>query len=135
MNAHFVRCSILALAAAFAAPAQTAGTVKANVPFAFTVQGRDMPAGEYVVAHDNYNAAVILKCQEHGVSVIVPTNALESPNSRNTGKLVFHRYGGQYFLAEVWGDGRDGRQLLTTKQERNLALQASPQRTIVAATR
>ena len=135
MNAQFVRCSILALAAAYAAPAQTARTLKASVPFAFTVQGRDMPAGEYVVDRANNSATIILKCREHSISVIVPTNTLESPNSQNTGKLVFHRYGDQYFLAEVWGDGRDGRQLPPTKQERNLALQRAPERAIVASAR
>jgi len=34
-------------------------------------------------------------------------------------KLVFHRYGQRYFLAEVWsGAGEPGRQLTKSQQER-----------------
>ena len=135
MNAYFVRCSILALAAASALPAQTIGPLKVSVPFSFNVQGRDMPAGEYVAERLNNTPHVTLKCRERSVNVFVPTMALESPFPQQTGKLVFHRYGDQYFLSEVWSAGRYGRQLLRTKQERDLARQAQPERTSVAAKR
>jgi hypothetical protein len=34
--------------------------------------------------------------------------------------MVFHRYGQQYFLAEVWSGASHGRQLMQSKRERNL---------------
>src|SRR5260370_21704408 len=99
---HLVRCSLLALGAAITLPAQISESqIKAKVPFEFTVQGRTMPAGDYVVNHTNSTATIILKCQEHSASVIVPTNALVSPLPHQQAKLVFHRYGDRYFLAEV----------------------------------
>ncbi len=40
------------------------------------------------------------------------------------GKLVFHRYGQNYFLSEVWSGGEStGRQLLKSKQERTMESQ------------
>ena len=71
MTSSLIRCSVLALAAA-ALPAQDM-RVTAHVPFGFEVQGKSMPAGDYVVSLLNTNS-VILKCQEH--SVIVSSNAL-----------------------------------------------------------
>src|SRR5258706_6745574 len=104
-----VCCSLLALAAAWTLPAQiTSPVVKAKVPFEFTVMGRTMPAGDYVVNHTFNSANVILKCQEHRVSVIVPTDALQSGAPHQQAKLIFHRYGDQYFLSEVWGECTDG---------------------------
>ena len=131
-----VRTSLLALAAAWMLPAQNVSpTVKAKVPFEFTVMGRTLPAGDYVVNRSNNSATVILKCWEHKVSIIVPTDALTSAAPQEEGKLIFHRYGDQYFLSEVWGQGSDGRKLRQTKLERDLALGASPNRTVIAARR
>ena len=40
---------------------------------------------------------------------------------QNQSKLVFNRYGSQYFLSQVWIAGhRDGEQLRKTGQERGL---------------
>jgi len=131
-----VRCSLLALAAACLVPAQTtSAAIKAKVPFEFTVMGRTMPAGDYVVDRSNSSATVILKCQEHKVSVIVPTDAAERLATQQDAKLIFHRYGDQYFLSEIWGAGTDGRKLHKTKLERDLALRDSPNRTVIEARR
>ena len=42
------------------------------------------------------------------------------PNKTNEqARLVFHRYGERYFLAEVWsGSDSTGRQLMKSRQER-----------------
>ncbi len=127
-----VCCSLLALASAGTLPAQIHG-LKAKVPFEFTVMGRTMPAGEYVVDNANSSATVILKCREHSVSVIVPTDALQSAAPQEEAKLVFHRYGDQYFLSEVWGAGSSGRKLHETKTEHDLALRSAPNRAVIAS--
>src|SRR5258708_11294895 len=126
MKANLACCSILALAAALALPAQDASRiVKAAVPFDFTVQGRTLPAGDYVIDQSANGSAMILKCRDRSVSAIVPTNHLQSSAPQAPGQLVFHRYGDQYFLAEVWSPGSWGRQPRTTKTERDLALRYS----------
>src|SRR5260370_39200920 len=93
MKANLVYCSILALAAAVALPAQYASPiVKAAVPFDFTVQGRTLPAGDYVVDQGGNGSAVLLKCRDHSRTAIVPTNHLQSAVPQNAGQRVLHRY-------------------------------------------
>ena len=136
-----VRSSFLALAAAWICtqgtlPAQdTPPVVKAKVPFEFTEMGRTMPAGEYVIDPANNSASIILRCREHSVSVIVPTDGLQSAGPQDEAKLIFHRYGDQYFLSEVWSSGSSGRKLRQTKLEHDLALRDSPDRAVIAASR
>jgi hypothetical protein len=113
----------------------TSPVVKAKVPFEFTVMGRTMPAGDYVIDPANNASTVILKCREHSASIIVPTDTLQSVGPQDVGKLIFHRYGSQYFLSEVWGSGSQGRKLRQTKLERDLALRTAPASTVVAASR
>ena len=40
------------------------------------------------------------------IKLVLP-NACESSKAQETTKLVFHRYGDQYFLAQVWTEGND----------------------------
>jgi hypothetical protein len=43
----------------------------------------------------------------HDESVVVLTTKLESKAQEDTAKMVFHRYGRSYFLAELWGAGSE----------------------------
>ena len=130
MTSSLIRCSVLALAAA-ALPAQDM-RVTAHVPFGFEVQGKSMPAGDYVVSLLNTNS-VILKCQEH--SVIVSSNALLANGREGKGALVFHRYGDQYFLAEFWGGSNNGREFRPTRLEREVAARVAPEKRVIRASR
>lgn len=97
---------------------------KANIPFEFVVGDQTLPAGEY--ATDAMNAA-------GNVLRIRPVNAkgsalrLTSPASGSAkhAKLVFHRYGQRYFLAEVWTTEDDGRELMKSRQERAIQKELS----------
>ena len=40
------------------------------------------------------------------------------PDSTEQGKLVFHKYGNQYFLAQVWIPGYKALELAKSKSER-----------------
>ena len=76
--------------------------VKATVPFNFTASGnRLLPAGTYTISTDTSSPHILrIADREKGVSVV----ALALPdagNPRNTNKLVFHRYGSQYFLSAI----------------------------------
>jgi hypothetical protein len=45
---------------------------------------------------------------------------------QKTGKLVFHRYGNEYFLSEVWTPGDEwGHRLSKTRREREIAATGS----------
>jgi len=135
MKTHLVKISILAVMAACAAEAQTATPLEANIPFDFVLGNKTLPAGQYLVSHDSHDqAVVILRSPEHQAAMVLGTN-LTSAEVQRTGKLVFHRYGTQCFLTEVWEPGHDnGSKLPQTSQEREILAQHSvqPRVTIVA---
>lgn len=90
-----VLASVFATGAAFAADR----AVHANVPFDFTVGDRLLPAGSYTIA--SFSSGVIeIRSSDRQISLMTMTLP-DSNEPANDGKLVFDRYGDQYFLSEV----------------------------------
>lgn len=134
MNSSFARVSILVVGAAAVAFAQTPRTVKVAVPFDFAVAGATMPAGHYVI--DTKGAAtIVLHAVDLHKNAIVTTTGARTLDPQKDARLVFHRYGNQYFLYQVWIAGLEsGRELPQSKQERVLAKgPANSKRVIIAA--
>ena len=99
---------ISAIALIVAASFVTAGSAmaqdhraKANVPFNFSVNGNSLPAGTYTVGSEiNSPNVITITDREKNIHILALT--LPDANAPGTGnKLVFHRYGDQYFLSEV----------------------------------
>jgi hypothetical protein len=75
--------------------------VKATVPFNFTASGNRLPAGTYTISTDTSSPHILrIADREKGVSVVALALS-DVGNPRNTNKLVFHRYGNQYFLSAI----------------------------------
>ena len=75
--------------------------VIATVPFNFTVNDSSLPAGTYTIGSNSDNPNM-LSIREWAKSVHIVTMGLTNPrDSEKVGKLVFHRYGNQYFLSEI----------------------------------
>ena len=119
----FVVISIAALGAS--AKAQSLGTqLRANIPFDFTVAGKKFAAGHYsIVRASQTNGDLVLKISsldEH--SIVLPiTSSVERLTAREKSVLIFHRYGDEYFLAQVWPAGATtGRAFTKSRRERQL---------------
>jgi hypothetical protein len=94
---------------------------KANVPFAFTVGSAQLPAGAYEIKTVGAgNSSIVIQNRESNEAAM-STAGHEQP--RNTSaKLVFHRVGNSYFLAEVWRSSTaEGMMIPTSSQEKSLA--------------
>ncbi len=103
---------------ALSAPAPAAAAdIRANVPFSFTVSKKVLPPGTYSVSN---NGAGTLVITGFGAGAIVMGQRTESATSTSP-KLVFHRYGDEYILREVWMGSGSGYQLPQTARERELA--------------
>jgi hypothetical protein len=99
------------------APAPVAaGDIRANVPFSFTVNKKVLPAGTYNVTS---SAAHSLLISGFDASTIAMSQHAESTSG--SPRLVFHRYGTEYILREVWMGAASGYQLRETARERELA--------------
>jgi hypothetical protein len=116
-----VLCSFVATQAARAQE-----PLSVNIPFAFAAGETTLPAGEYRVQKMDGNGAVLLiRCTEPKASIMVVTNSTGGGKQQEQSKLVFHRYGNQYFLSQVWNAGyKSGRELRIGKREKEIGLSA-----------
>ena len=116
----------LALATAvISANAQSANNNKvvANVPFEFSVGYKSMPAGEYSVQTiASASDGLLIQSADGKISALRLSDAIQTSKDKPHARLVFHRYGDRYFLAEVWnGADNTGRQLRQSQEERAAA--------------
>jgi hypothetical protein len=118
--------------------------VKTEIPFAFTIHGKTLPAGEYVLNNNNGMApaaVVFLTDMATRATTMVLSQHVGDPDTHypRPGALIFHRYGDQYFLYQVWdGFSNDGFQIPQSRQERQAAQESAgiqPETVVVAAMR
>jgi hypothetical protein len=118
--AMLVMVIVLALATAVVSVnAQSATKVAADIPFEFSVGYKTMPAGAYVLRSlTGTGDALMIQSADSSVTALRQTEATGQKKD-NHARLIFHRYGERYFLAEVWnGTDLTGRQLLKSQEER-----------------
>jgi hypothetical protein len=107
------------------AGAHAQSATHANVPFAFKVGTTPMPAGTYKVQNELGTNLVMVYNVQTGASVLA-MGRRESP-SKKTDKLIFHRYGSQYFLTEILGGkGSQAMDFPATRQEKELQVAHAP---------
>jgi hypothetical protein len=95
--------------------------VTADIPFDFIVGDKILPSGKYTVREVTSNGeGLMIRSNDGKSSVIRLSNSVAEKSEERTARMVFHRYGQQYFLAEVWSGEDYGRKLFQCKRERNL---------------
>jgi hypothetical protein len=70
-----------------------------KVPFDFTVGNKALPAGTYQASYVGENAILIRS--KDGRAGAMTTTVADDKESYGVGKLIFAKYGNQYFLHEV----------------------------------
>ena len=92
--------------------------VEANVPFSFTVNNTFLPAGIYTFGFDSLLPDLLIVRDR---AKNVKAKGLGQRGSIGPGmhvSLIFHRYGGQYFLSEIrFGSVSNGIFLPATRLE------------------
>jgi Tfp pilus assembly protein PilE len=114
---------VLALATAVAsANAQSPHRVVADIPFDFSVGYKIMPAGGYTVRTVSTTGnSLMIQTADGRMAAVRLSDETERAKNIPPARLVFHRYGERYFLAEVWnGFDKTGRQLLKSQEESSL---------------
>jgi hypothetical protein len=76
--------------------------VQAKVPFDFTVNNKVLPSGMYTIQEESPWFIVIKNHDKtvERVSVVEQDGKMAASG----GKLIFHKYGSQYFLSEILSD-------------------------------
>jgi len=134
-NQMFALIGLGLLLATASAYAQT-GVVKATVPFNFIVNKTELPAGKYRIQPMGITASAMAIESPDGkvVKAFLPIECTASQAPKTT-KLVFHRYGAQYFLAQIWKTGNDrGQELPMSGLETEVAQDRPAQNVVVVAT-
>jgi len=93
-----------------------------NVPFSFAVGDQSLPAGEYLVLTVTPERSIRITGTDGKHSAIVNTlpNYAKAPSANS--RLVFHKYGDEYFLAQVWTGGQNvARNPLSSKRAMEIA--------------
>src|SRR6266550_1269742 len=109
----FVLTGMLALAA----PSARASDVECTVPFSFSVNAKTLPPGSYRVSTDAAQGLMQVRGLDDGVFALTSHLAVTADAHA---KLVFHKYGDEYVLREVWtGDGVAS-ELAEPRRERGL---------------
>src|SRR5262252_3486435 len=79
------------------------GGVTAKIPFDFMVGDKEFKAGEYSVKRsrdDNPEGMLILRGVDNGAAAYLNVNNITDKGAQRS-RLIFHRYGSQYFLAQI----------------------------------
>jgi hypothetical protein len=114
MKSVYKFIAVLALLSALGATsfAQSARRTVTHIPFDFVVGGKTLPAGRYriePVGRDTYTTWEIRGTSRRAGAIIL-TTATGGGAARAEARLVFHKEGETYFLAEVWpADEKTGR--------------------------
>jgi hypothetical protein len=113
----------LTVAAVYANPTDT---LKANIPFDFSVGNKTLPPGVYTVRPITSTGMLRIRREDGREAVMIQTNGVMARRAQDQTKLVFRRYGNQYFLAQVWTAGdSNGRELWKSRTERELIKKGS----------
>jgi hypothetical protein len=98
--------------------------IKVTIPFDFVVGSKQLKAGNYVVQSwgNSGDGALLFRFEDGGAQQIVFAVPVETNKTGNHERLVFHRYGGEQFAAQVWFMGNaEGYELIPGSRERESA--------------
>jgi hypothetical protein len=111
----------IALAAVAAVHAQ-AQTLTADVPFSFHMGSNAMPQGAYRIAATSTQTIAWMTQMDGNGAAAISTFTVVGKTSEALPRLVFRRYGADYFLAEIWsGDASLGLAIPPSTREKELA--------------
>jgi hypothetical protein len=121
---NFTMFSLLLMLTVVSVAAQSERSKITNIPFSFIVGGKTLPAGEYTVEPNrrDFDKVWLVQSRDGRTSCLFTTMPVRANQTQEETKLVFHKYGDQYFLSRIWTPGGNtGRELLMPRLERELA--------------
>ncbi len=114
-------------AAAASANAQLSNPIRAKIPFDFNVGEKKLPAGDYTFSRlsgFSDNKAMLVSSADARAHVFQSTFEARILKAKDDSTLVFHKYGDQYFLKQVFSGGEEeGNQLPESRSERTIRRQ------------
>jgi hypothetical protein len=126
--------NLLLILTAVSVFAQSSRSKVTNIPFSFTVGNKTLPAGQYTFERyrkDSDNVWLI-QSRDGRSKALVTTQSIRSIEPQEKSKIVFRRYGRQYFLSQIWTVGdTSGRELRVSRPKSDLAQNSGEGETVV----
>ena len=101
-----------------------ANRIGANIPFDFSVADKKLSSGKYSIGRarrDSDDTVLSISDVDGGLRAIPFSSSVQTLQAKDKATLVFHRYGDQYFLFQVWPAGETtGRQFYESRSERDI---------------
>ena len=118
----FIFCAAVA-----SANAQLSIPIRAKIPFDFNVGEKKLPAGKYTFSRlsgFSDNKAMLVSSADARAHVFQSTFEARILKAKDDSTLVFHKYGDQYFLEQIWSGGeQEGTQVPESRSERTIRQQ------------
>jgi hypothetical protein len=108
--------------------AQSDFLLEVKIPFAFSICNEQLPAGKYTLKHASSSSThwLAIRSEDNRIVELACTNDMQSPKNVEQGRLVFNRYGDQYFLAEAWWPSDNvGHEIVKSEREKSLIKELS----------
>jgi hypothetical protein len=109
----------LSLGAALSGPAAAqAQSVTVNIPFGFSANDQNVPAGTYRISLQDPRYLSFVDTQSTKTQYLMLVQPTWEQNSKDWGHLIFRRYGDSNYLYQVWMSGQGaGRQFVRSRTE------------------
>jgi hypothetical protein len=102
-----------------------AKVMRVDVPFEFHAQGRQYPAGSYVVRREG--GFLFLRDRNNRPLAILSPITLRNETSAPSSKLVFFQYNGLHLLTQIlWEGDKTGEELIRKGRELEVARRIVP---------
>lgn len=106
-----------------------------NIPFAFQVGDRTLPAGKYAATELSANGLVQLTNETTGRSILIGAFVPKSGDPGQS-RLAFHCYSGHCFLSEIWySQEASGHAMKPSRLEREMASNSPDEKQVYVAMR
>ena len=129
-----IMLSVLGVLTSVSAHAQAGKQFTVTIPFNFYVAGKTLPAGQYYVGRSTEDSeGLVLRGTDGRTGVFVLTRGIQTAEVQQQSKLVFRRYGDQYFLSSVSWSGGPSKILPPTKIELQAAKAPSSRKLAINA--
>jgi hypothetical protein len=123
LRTYLLGCALAATAVVSTSHAfAQSSDMRVSVPFTFHSGSQIMPAGVYRVKIESDQLVLLRGDSKSGYVMTQP----QIGKAKDSGRLVFQRYGDQYFLREVWASASTtGQKCVKSKLEREVEIAQS----------
>lgn len=117
----FTKFLLLALAFMVAAPVfAQSGVMKANIPFEFTVENKQMPSGSYIFKPLT-PGSLLIQTEDGSTMQVTLTETIGGGNDYKAPAVIFEKDGDEYYLSTAWFGNEDvGREFATKRGQGRL---------------